>query len=426
MSDSNTIDFLLIGKTGNGKSSTGNSILLRDDSFASSGSASSVTSTIKEEFSEYKGRIIKVVDSPGIGDTRCDTQDARKMVTTALKKAMFINSRGYHAFLIVIKYGCRFTGEEQGTIKFLKSFFGENFVKDFCIIVMTNGDSFKRDNRKSGKTFETWCSEQTGEIKELLDECEKRIVLFDNYLDDTFNKEQQVDKLLDVVDKLKAGGKRYVDSNFEEAKETRKRAKIESQHCIINEKTKQETSLIFQKLEQIQELKNGDKKMKELLQLKERCSKLLDETKLKDKGTNVLQDIISAITSQKKIVTKEIENIQKEERDREELAKRNEENRKKEEEDRERLRMELEKLSMEERLKCEQEMKQKLEEKLEKKKKKMKKKEAKNKEKAEKEREQLQLEKEEAQRLYKEATEKSQEGLISKAINWISNWFKKK
>ncbi|KAK0067132.1 PHLOEM PROTEIN 2-LIKE A3 [Biomphalaria pfeifferi] len=167
-------------------------------------------------------------------------------------------------------------------------------------------------------------------MKELVDECENRIVLFDNYLADKINKEQQVDKLLDVVNKLKAGGKRYIDTNFKEAKETRQRAKIESQHCIINEKTKQETSLIFQKLEQIQELdNNNEKKMKELLQLKERCSKLLEDTKFKDQGTNVLQNIISAITSQKKIVTKEIENTLKREREKQELAKRNEENRKK-------------------------------------------------------------------------------------------------
>ena len=59
MSNKKEVDFLLLGKTGNGKSATGNSIL-KKEVFGVSNSLKSATVGVDFEFSEYKDHSIVV------------------------------------------------------------------------------------------------------------------------------------------------------------------------------------------------------------------------------------------------------------------------------------------------------------------------------------------------------------------------------
>ncbi|CAL1542377.1 unnamed protein product, partial [Lymnaea stagnalis] len=208
MTLSKDIDLLLIGGIGNGKSALGNTILRRK-AFISESGLDAVTRRVSCEVSEYNGHIIKVVDCPGV-EYKCHwTEKSFDSVVNALKDAITINPRGYPAFILVVRYGGRFTDEDQDVIDFLKNIFGDSFVKDFCILVLTCGDLFNWEVESEG--FQDWCNKQQGHFKELVKECCNRVVLFDNRTKDTSTQDAQLNALITVVDNLRWREKRYTN-----------------------------------------------------------------------------------------------------------------------------------------------------------------------------------------------------------------------
>ncbi|CAL1542400.1 unnamed protein product [Lymnaea stagnalis] len=305
MESSKDIDLLLIGKTGNGKSALGNTILRRN-LFISKNSQTSVTKDVKGEVSEVNNRVIKVVDGPGVGDTCLDREGAVNLVLNAMQLAILANPRGYHAFLLVTKFGGRFTEEDKETIQILKRIFGEHFVKNYCILVLTCGDNFYSDENNTS-TFEEWCNEQIGVFKELLEECNHRVVLFDNRTKEEDKKEKQLSKLIEMVDNLRWRDLRYTDENFQKAREAREKLMVEAKKPMVREETMNETSLIIQKLQWIQENVDHKERLSHLDGLQKRATTLYDKIHVEDKGTGALHDILHTVNSIQVTITNEIE-----------------------------------------------------------------------------------------------------------------------